>query len=165
VATALYNVTQAIYADYEYAYTEAQSAHYYTGLIIPAIVAGQWNLATTYLGEGFKHLEQAVNRMLGRYGSSFPEYNIVYAFTAIGEYYFTYPITDNGDGTLTDRATNFKWRTMLSPYALTYVDICNAWAKDSFKGRAETIAYIDRMRQLIWTEPFNVIWASRPEGG
>jgi len=49
--------------------------------------------------------------------------------------------------------------------AMTYVDICNAWAKDSFRGRAETIAYIDRMRQLVWDEPFNVIWASRPEGG
>lgn len=46
-----------------------------------------------------------------------------------------------------------------------YVDICNAWAKDGFRGRAETIAYIDRMRQLIWNEPFNAIWAARPEGG
>ena len=48
-------------------------------------------------------------------------------------------------------------------YELTAEKICLAWAKDEFKDRALTIAFIDRMRQLIWDEPFYVAWASRPE--
>lgn len=46
---------------------------------------------------------------------------------------------------------------------LTATSICEAWAKDEFKDRALTIAFIDRMRQLIWDEPFSVVWASKPE--
>ncbi|GAH43734.1 unnamed protein product, partial [marine sediment metagenome] len=38
-----------------------------------------------------------------------------------------------------------------------------AWIKDDFEGRGVTIATIDRMRQLIWNEPFNVQWAAKPE--
>lgn len=41
--------------------------------------------------------------------------------------------------------------------------ICEAWAKNDFEGRAPTIAFIDRMRQLLWDEPFFVAWAARPE--
>jgi len=48
-------------------------------------------------------------------------------------------------------------------YELTAKKICEAWAKNSFEGRALTIAFIDRMRQLIWDEPFYVKWAARPE--
>ncbi len=46
---------------------------------------------------------------------------------------------------------------------LTWQSICVAWAKDDFEGAPFTIAFIDRMRQLIWDEPFFVAWASRPE--
>lgn len=49
------------------------------------------------------------------------------------------------------------------PYELTATKICEAWAKDGFHDRALTIAFIDRMRQLIWDEPFFVAWAARPE--
>jgi len=41
--------------------------------------------------------------------------------------------------------------------------ICEAWAKDNFKDRALTIAFIDRQRELLWNEPFNIQWAARPE--
>ncbi len=50
------------------------------------------------------------------------------------------------------------------PVELTWKTICEAWAKDDFEGRFHTIAFIDRMRQIIWDEPFNVIWAAKPEG-
>lgn len=45
---------------------------------------------------------------------------------------------------------------------ITWRAICEAWAKDDFEGRAWTIALIDRMRQLLWDEPFNAVWAARP---
>ena len=48
-------------------------------------------------------------------------------------------------------------------YVLTWKKICEAWAADGFEGRAITIAFIDRMRQLIWDEPFKVVWAAKPE--
>ncbi|GAH91794.1 unnamed protein product [marine sediment metagenome] len=50
------------------------------------------------------------------------------------------------------------------PYELTATKICEAWAKKGFEDRALTIAFIDRMRQLIWDEPFFVAWAAKPEG-
>lgn len=50
------------------------------------------------------------------------------------------------------------------PYELTATKICEAWAADQFEDRALTIAFIDRMRQLIWDEPFSIQWASKPEG-
>lgn len=46
---------------------------------------------------------------------------------------------------------------------ITWKTICEAWAKNDFEGRAVTIAFIDRMRQLIWDEPFFVAWAAKPE--
>lgn len=48
-------------------------------------------------------------------------------------------------------------------YELTVEKICEAWAKDDFKGRALTIGFIDRQRQLIWDEHFDFQWAARPE--
>ncbi|GAI81142.1 unnamed protein product, partial [marine sediment metagenome] len=48
-------------------------------------------------------------------------------------------------------------------YSVTWKSICEAWLKDDFEGRAPTIAIIDRMRQILWDEPFNIIWAARPE--
>jgi len=48
-------------------------------------------------------------------------------------------------------------------YELTAKKICEAWAVNDFEDRALTIAFIDRMRQIIWNEPFYVAWAARPE--
>lgn len=48
---------------------------------------------------------------------------------------------------------------------ITYQQICEAWGKNDFEGRAVTIAFIDRMRQLIWHEPYSAVWASKPEQG
>lgn len=48
-------------------------------------------------------------------------------------------------------------------YELTATKICEAWMADDFKDRALTIAMIDRMRQLVWDEPFNITWAARPK--
>lgn len=48
---------------------------------------------------------------------------------------------------------------------LTWQAICEAWAADDFEGRAPTIAFIDRMRQLLWNERYDVRWAAKPEGG
>lgn len=46
---------------------------------------------------------------------------------------------------------------------LTWQTICEAWAANDFEGAAFTIAFIDRMRQLIWDKPFYAAWASKPE--
>ena len=48
-------------------------------------------------------------------------------------------------------------------FELTYIKICEAWAVNDFEGRGLTIAFIDRMRQLLWDEPFKIQWAARPE--
>lgn len=48
---------------------------------------------------------------------------------------------------------------------VTWQTIVEAWVADDFEGRFWTIAIIDRMRQIIWNEPFDITWASRPEGG
>lgn len=46
---------------------------------------------------------------------------------------------------------------------VTWKSICEAWIKNDFEGRAVTIAVIDRMRQILWDEPFFAVWASKPE--
>ncbi|GAJ06186.1 unnamed protein product [marine sediment metagenome] len=52
----------------------------------------------------------------------------------------------------------------LDNYAgVSWKAIVEAWSADDFEGAGITIAFIDRMRQLIWDEPFNVIWAAKPE--
>ncbi|GAI75783.1 unnamed protein product, partial [marine sediment metagenome] len=52
----------------------------------------------------------------------------------------------------------------LDNYAgVTWKQIVEAWVKDDFEGRAWTIAVIDRMRQILWDEPFEILWAARPE--
>ncbi len=48
-------------------------------------------------------------------------------------------------------------------YELTAKKICEAWSLNSFEDRALTIAFIDRMRQLTWNEPFYIQWAAQPE--
>lgn len=56
--------------------------------------------------------------------------------------------------------TDANWPT---EYELTWQAICVAWAKDDFAGRALTIGFIDRMRQLLWDEPYYIAFAARPE--
>lgn len=46
---------------------------------------------------------------------------------------------------------------------VTYQSICEAWFANDFEGRAVTIACIDRMRQILWNEPYSAQWAARPE--
>ena len=46
---------------------------------------------------------------------------------------------------------------------ITWKAICEAWVKDDFEGRFWTIGIIDRMRQIMWDEPFDLTWAARPE--
>lgn len=46
---------------------------------------------------------------------------------------------------------------------ITWQSIVEAWIANDFEGRAATIATIDRMRQIVWNEPFYVAWAARPE--
>lgn len=46
---------------------------------------------------------------------------------------------------------------------VTWQAIVEAWVKDDFEGRAWTIGVIDRMRQILWDEPFDITWAARPE--
>ncbi|KKN14570.1 hypothetical protein LCGC14_0994760 [marine sediment metagenome] len=48
-------------------------------------------------------------------------------------------------------------------HTVTYRTIAEAWAKNSFEGRMVTIAFIDRMRQLLWDEEYFVKWAAAPE--
>lgn len=57
------------------------------------------------------------------------------------------------------------WMSEFGGGEITYQAIVEAWAADDFAGRSVTIAFIDRMRQLIWDEPFNAVWAAKPEGG
>lgn len=46
---------------------------------------------------------------------------------------------------------------------VTWQAICEAWVKDDFEARFWTIGVIDRMRQIMWDEPFDLTWAARPE--
>ena len=41
--------------------------------------------------------------------------------------------------------------------------IIEAWIENDFEARTWTIATLDRMRQIVWNEPYNFIWAARPE--
>ena len=45
----------------------------------------------------------------------------------------------------------------------TWQLIVKAWVQNDFEGRDWTIAVIDRMRQILWDEPFSITWAARPE--
>lgn len=56
-----------------------------------------------------------------------------------------------------------NWPSDGEEYELTWQKIIEAWIANDFEGRAATIATIDRMRQILWDEPFYVAWAARPE--
>lgn len=52
----------------------------------------------------------------------------------------------------------------LENYAtVSWTHIIEAWIKNDFEARTWTIAVLDRMRQIVWNEPYNIIWAARPE--
>lgn len=72
----------------------------------------------------------------------------VYGYTSSHNYSYWGTIHQG----LYNRASPVTWQT-----------ICEAWIKDDFAGRMPTIAVIDRMRQILWDEPFFVQWAARPE--
>lgn len=55
------------------------------------------------------------------------------------------------------------WMSHFGGGVITWKTIAEAWSADDFEGRFWTIALIDRMRQLLWNEPFNITWAARPE--
>lgn len=57
---------------------------------------------------------------------------------------------------------NANWPEGAEEYELTWQKIIEAWSANHFEGRVATIAWIDKMRQLIWDEPFNVRWAADP---
>lgn len=57
---------------------------------------------------------------------------------------------------------SWEWNTEKLP-EVTWQSIIEAWIKDDFEGRAWTIGVIDRMRQIVWDEPFDLTWAARPE--
>ncbi|GAJ11889.1 unnamed protein product, partial [marine sediment metagenome] len=72
-------------------------------------------------------------------------------------------------GKLVSKDTNYD-PPYLNPYlwenctnGVTWKAIVEAWIKNDFEGRVPTIAVIDRMRQILWDEPFSVQWAARPE--
>lgn len=46
---------------------------------------------------------------------------------------------------------------------ITWRAICEAWVANDFEGKEWTIAIIDRMRQLMWDEPFSIKWAANPK--
>ncbi len=46
---------------------------------------------------------------------------------------------------------------------ITWRSIVEAWSMNDFEGAGVTIAFIDRMRQLIWDKPFYALWAAKPE--
>lgn len=45
---------------------------------------------------------------------------------------------------------------------ITWKAICEAWVANDFEGKEWTIACIDRMRVLMWDEPFSIQWAASP---
>lgn len=55
------------------------------------------------------------------------------------------------------------WYDEMPTVKVTWKSICEAWAKNDFEGRMPTIAFIDRMRELLWNETYKVQWAARPE--
>jgi len=75
---------------------------------------------------------------------------------------------DDTHGAIQENAFNdcSYWNDQaISGTEVTWKAIVEAWIKDDFAGRAPTIAVIDRMRQILWNEPFKATWAARPETG
>ncbi len=103
-----------------------------------------WNLNQDHLA--IEDILSALTDLVGaiKYGSF--AYDNFYPYGAL--FYFLNPENEN---------------PCIGAPELTAEAICEAWAKDDFKGRAWTIAFIDRMRQMIWDEPFDVTWAAKPK--
>lgn len=102
--------------------------------------AGNWK-------SGIKANSYAIGATLSAFDIIFQLYNFTLEWSMFGE--CLYWASQEGGA--------------VDEYELTATKICEAWAKDGFEDRALTIAFIDRMRQLIWDEPFFVAWAARPK--
>jgi len=101
--------------------------------------AGNWK-------QGIKFNSYAIGATLSAFDIIFQLYNFSLDWSMFGECLY-WAAQEGGE---------------VTEYELTATKICEAWAKDGFHDRALTIAFIDRMRQLIWDEPFFVAWAARP---
>lgn len=55
------------------------------------------------------------------------------------------------------------WDLYTAENGVTWKAICEAWAYNDFEGKEWTIACIDRMRTLMWDEPFSIQWAASPK--
>lgn len=63
-----------------------------------------------------------------------------------------------------DKALFTAWQYTIEDLpVVTWKSIVEAWMKDDYAGREWTIAVIDRMRQILWNDPFNIMFAARPE--
>lgn len=99
-----------------------------------------WNVSNMYVGDYLLDLTYVVEEML-------------YAMQ-----WFVY-----GKSTSFDYV---RWRSVhkgLYDRGVSWTSIVEAWAENDFEGASVTVAFIDRMRQLIWNEPFSVKWAAQPE--
>jgi len=74
---------------------------------------------------------------------------------------FTYLIMRNPP--YTPKFGILYWLNHFVEAEVTWKSICEAWVKNDFEGRFWTIGIIDRMRQIMWDEPFDLTWAARPE--
>lgn len=121
--------------EYDYYY-----ANYYRGFLavnienaISDLGYGDIPGAVGWICTCLTNIKAITQELIGRQGAMNPKYHVVYFL----EHY---------------TIATLDWKT-----------ICEAWASDNFEGRFWTIAMIDRMRQLIWDEPFFIAWAARPE--
>jgi len=64
---------------------------------------------------------------------------------------------------LIDKCNELQAQIDTMSNGITWQSICEAWLANDFEGRGATIAIIDRMRQILWDEPFSIVWAARPE--
>jgi len=117
--------------------------------------------ATTLLTMGCLHIRTAGQSLCG---------NFIYQAgldlqTASTELYdaFTLIAVTGVDSALTNPLIQWMKFDIENPVEVTWQSIVEAWMKDDFAGREWTIACIDRMRQILWDEPFTVIFAARPE--
>lgn len=109
--------------------------------------------ANTHWSAGDDHL--AIEDIIGALDDI---QNCVYSL--IGRRNYGYGVNTYGMPTLLDR--NFS-NPFITADDVTWKMIAEAWSANDFEGRFWTIALIDRMRQILWNEPFDIKWASKPE--
>ena len=86
---------------------------------------------------------------------------IGYLIQSVGEFYDCF---FNMFGEALSEGSGFDWWYFTKHFTTTtWQNIVSAWVTEDFEGRVMTIAVIDRMRQILWDEPFSIEWAARPE--